>query len=234
MLFKGNDFSTTPLNVTIPAGAANTTVRVMVTDDNIVEGDEMFFMSLTVPSSLAPAVVAGSLTKATGIIIDSSKIKVRFTQDQYTGSEDTGFVIITLELIKGTSASLFSVTVTPSEQSPVSAQGNSVMCMIMCLLKSVWLTGGVDFDTTPLTATFDSGMTMSSVSVPVIDDMIAEGKNETFDLMLTVPSPLAPAITVGGRNNAIGNIIDTTSESIILLATFINYILYSISSGVWI
>ena len=108
-------------------------------------------------------------------------------------------MIITLELIKGTSVSPFSVTVTPSEQSPVSAQGNSVMCMIMCWLKSVWLTGGVDFDTTPLTATFDSGMTMSRVSVPVIDDKLAEGENETFDLMLIVPSSLGPAITAGGR-----------------------------------
>ena len=51
---------------------------------------------------------------------------------KYTGLESTGFVIITLDLIKGTSASPFNVTVTPSEQSPVSAQGNSVMCMIMC------------------------------------------------------------------------------------------------------
>ena len=124
--------STTPFTATIPAGATNTTVIVAMTDDNIVEGDEMFIMSLTVPSSLAPGIVAGSVTIATGVIIDSSKVKVRFKQDQYTASEGTGFVIITLELNKGTSASPFNVTVTPSEQSPVSAQGNSVMCMIMC------------------------------------------------------------------------------------------------------
>ena len=53
---------------------------------------------------------------------------------------------------------------------------------------------------------------MSSVSVPVIDDELAEGRNETFDLMLTVPSSLGPAISVGGRDSAIGVIIDTTSE----------------------
>ena len=65
---------------------------------------------------------------------------------------------------------------------------------------------------------------MSSVSVPVIDDKLAEGKNETFDLMLVVPSSLGPAITAGGRDIATGNIIDTSSECIILLVTFINYI----------
>jgi len=42
--------------------------------------------------------------------------------------------------------------------------------------------------------------------------MLAEGRNETFDLMLHVPSSLGPAITAGGRDRAIGVIIDTTSE----------------------
>ena len=119
---------------------------------------------------------------------------------------------MTLELTGGTSDSPFNVTVTPSQQSPVSAEGNSVMCMIMCWLKSVWLTGGVDFNTTTLTATFDSGMTMSNVSVPVINDMIAEEGNERFNLTLIVPSSLRPAITAGDRNIATGVIIDTTSE----------------------
>ena len=40
--------------------------------DNIVEGDEMFSMSLNVPSSLRPEIVAGSVTSATGIIVDST------------------------------------------------------------------------------------------------------------------------------------------------------------------
>ena len=53
---------------------------------------------------------------------------------------------------------------------------------------------------------------MSSVSVPVIDDKLVEGENETFDLTLIVSSSLGPAITAGGRNRAIGVIIDTTSE----------------------
>ena len=51
---------------------------------------------------------------------------MRFTQTQYTGSEDTGFVLVTLKLVGGTSSSQFDVTVTPSKESPVSAEGNSV------------------------------------------------------------------------------------------------------------
>ena len=66
-----------------------------------------------------------------------SGITVRFTQDQFAGSETTGFVIVRLELDGGTSAYPFNVIVTPSEQSPVSAEGNSIMCVIMCGLKVI-------------------------------------------------------------------------------------------------
>ena len=55
---------------------------------------------------------------------------------------------------------------------------------------------------------------MSSVSVQVVDDMLAEGRNETFDLMLSVPPSLGPVITAGGRDRAVGVIIDTTSECV--------------------
>ena len=38
---------------------------------------------------------------------------------------------VDVTLTGGTSASPFNVTVTPSEQSPVSAEGN-IVCIIMC------------------------------------------------------------------------------------------------------
>ena len=66
-----------------------------------------------------------------------SGITIRFTQDQFAGSETTGFVRVHVELHGGTSAYPFDVTVTSSEQSPVSAEGNSIMCIIMCGLKNV-------------------------------------------------------------------------------------------------
>ena len=52
---------------------------------------------------------------------------------------------------------------------------------------------------------------MTNVSVPVIIDDVAEGTEE-FDLMLTVPPSLGPAITAGGRNTAVGEITDSTSK----------------------
>ena len=72
---KGDDFTSTPLTATILAGATTTMVRVPVISDNIVEGDEMISMSLSVPSSLGPGIVTGSVTSATGIIVDSTSKK---------------------------------------------------------------------------------------------------------------------------------------------------------------
>ena len=53
---------------------------------------------------------------------------------------------------------------------------------------------------------------MSSVSVPVMDDKLAEGINETFDLLLIVSSSLGPSITAGSRNKTTAFILDTTSK----------------------
>ena len=58
-------------------------------------------------------------------------IRVRFTQDQFTGSELEGFVEVFLELNQGSSTSPFTVMVTPSEQSPVSAEGDNVYYYVL-------------------------------------------------------------------------------------------------------
>ena len=65
------------------------------------------------------------------------EIRVRFVSSRYTGRETSGFVLVTVELVRGTSAYPFNVTVTPSEQSPVSAEGNSIIFIIVCELKNV-------------------------------------------------------------------------------------------------
>ena len=58
-------------------------------------------------------------------------------------------------------------------------------------------------------------MITSSVSVSVTNDTIVED-DEEFDLTLTVPSSLGPAITAGGRNTAVGVITDPTSKYIVM------------------
>ena len=60
-------------------------------------------------------------------------LTVMFTQNQYIGSEADGFIAVNLEVVGGTFVNPFSVSVTPSEHSPVSAEGNNVMSIIICV-----------------------------------------------------------------------------------------------------
>ena len=141
-------------------------------------------------------------------------IMVEFTQSSFSAMENALFLDVELQLTGGTSSTPFDVTVTPSEQSPISAEGN-IVCIIMCWLKSVWLTGDVDFNTAPLTATFASGMTTSSVSVPVIIDNIVEMDEE---YVITLNQPTVRGVTLGTITMATGIIMDATGEW--LLMTF--------------
>ena len=61
-------------------------------------------------------------------------ITVRFTQSSYSAMERTGFVDVELELVGGTSADPFNVFVTPSEQSPASAEGDDVIYVCMYVM----------------------------------------------------------------------------------------------------
>ena len=90
-----------------------------------------------------------------------------------------------------------------------------------------YLTGGVDFNTATLIATFASGMNISNVNIALINDSIPEGL-EKFNLTLSVSSTLGPAITVGNRDSATGIITDSTGECIIM------YICNNKTLSVWI
>ena len=48
---------------------------------------------------------------------------VEFTPGQFTGSESSGFIEVTVRITGGTSSSPITVMVTPSLQSPVSVMG---------------------------------------------------------------------------------------------------------------
>ena len=64
------DFNSATQTATIAAGTSNSTISIRVINDDIVEGDEMFTMTLNVPTS--PGITAGDITMATGIIIDTT------------------------------------------------------------------------------------------------------------------------------------------------------------------
>ena len=68
-----------------------------------------------------------------------------------------------------------------------------------------------DFNSTIQTVTIVAGTNSSEVNIQVINDSIVEG-DETFRMILSVPSSLGPEIATGIITSATVTIIDTSSE----------------------
>ena len=67
------DFDSAPQTVTIFAGTNSSEINITVTrNDNIVEANESFSISFTIPPSLGPGITTGAFTSATATIIDTS------------------------------------------------------------------------------------------------------------------------------------------------------------------
>ena len=64
------DFNTTNQAVTFPSGITTSNVSISVFNDAIVEGDEMFDLTLTVPEIFNGRISAGSRDIAVGDITD--------------------------------------------------------------------------------------------------------------------------------------------------------------------
>ena len=70
---SGNiDFNTTNQTVTFPSGITTSNVSISVFNDTIVEGDEMFDLTLTVPELFNGRISAGNRDMAVGNITDNT------------------------------------------------------------------------------------------------------------------------------------------------------------------
>ena len=67
-----NDFNPSTQTATIIAGKDSATVNITIMDDTIIEGNENFNMSLSVPSLFGPGIKLGDKSKAIGVIIDTT------------------------------------------------------------------------------------------------------------------------------------------------------------------
>ena len=73
----------------------------------------------------------------------------------------------------------------------------------------------MDYDSTPINATFTAGTTRAMVNVPLINDDIVEAP-ETFDLIFTIPSSLQGQVIPGSTTMANGIITDDDSKNSLL------------------
>ena len=114
----------------------------------------------------------------------------------------------------GTSSSDINVTVIPSDQSSVSAEGMRCVSHFDGLVSVEWSGNGVDYTSTPITATFPAGATSVTVDVPVTMDNLAE-QTERFDLGFMILTSLSGQVTEGRITEAVGIISDTTRKMIV-------------------
>ena len=74
---NGVDYDSNPIIALFNAGVNTTTIIIPVINDNITEETETFNLSLTNLSSPTGQVVLGSISKATGSIVDdTSKLTI--------------------------------------------------------------------------------------------------------------------------------------------------------------
>jgi len=74
------------------------------------------------------------------------------------------------------------------------------------------LPAGVDYDATPLTATFNTGDTSVTVTIPVVDDRVVNEEDEEFSVTLSIIPTAGVRVELGDINTARGIIEDTSKE----------------------
>ena len=72
------------------------------------------------------------------------------------------------------------------------------------------LLAGDDYDDTPLTATFNTGDTSVTVTIPVVDDRVVDEKDEEFSITLSIIPAAGVRVKLGDVSTARGVIEDTS------------------------
>ncbi|WP_317169958.1 Ig-like domain-containing protein [Pedobacter sp. SG918] len=180
---EGSDYSTiVTKTITIPAGQTTGTITIPVLTDNIVEGTETVIATLT--SSGNPLVTVSNTPASINILDNTTAtVTVAATND---GAEPStpGLFTFTLSNVSTTDTQItYSVTGTA--------------------------TSGLDYTSIGTTVTILAGQTTATVSVPVLDDNIAEG-TETVILTMTAATS-NPSITANTAPATV-NITDNDSS----------------------
>ena len=171
----GIDYSVMSETVVIGAGQLTWTVSVPITDDLLIESIETF--TLTV-AAVDPSVVTVTDGQAVGTIIDNDvDLVVGFSEARFGVSEAVGTAVITVEL---NAVAGFPITVDYETR-----DSNA--------------TAGSDYTAVSGTITFTAGVTQTTFTVPVIDDLLDEpDEEEVYDerVILWLSNPSGPAITI--------------------------------------
>jgi hypothetical protein len=197
---SGVDYQPVAGHLTFAPGSTSQTINVPVVGDTVAEPDEIFSVFLTNPLN---AVVAR--TRATGTILND-EITVGFSSSSYVISEGANTVTVTVQR-SGNTAGSATVDYLTSD----TAGANN------CNVTNNVASSRCDYLTTLGTLRFAAGETSKTISIPIVDDVYAEG-SEGFTIALANPSgatlgsPATATITITDNDSSTGtNPIDTAS-----------------------
>jgi hypothetical protein len=179
----GLDYQTALGTLTFLDGETSKTFSIAIIDDSLVEGDEIFDLSL---ANATGGAALGLNSLATATIVDNdtqnSENSVQFSAATYSALEDSEEVLIMV-----------------TRTSPADGQ-----YIVDYSITAGTATAGVDFKVKSGELEFDDGETTKSFKVKLLKDHLYE-VNETIILTLSVPSL---GLQVGTPNPAVLTIID--------------------------
>ncbi|WP_443943537.1 Calx-beta domain-containing protein [Pedobacter sp. AW1-32] len=190
---EGSDYTAiTTKTVTIPANTTTITIPIQVLTDNLVEGTETVIATLTASNN---ATVGFSNVPATINILDNTKSTVT--------------VVATTNGAEPATAGLFTFTMTNA--STTDTQINFTV--------TGTATSGVDYTSIGTSVTIKAGDKTATVSVPVLDDLLAEG-NET--VILTMAAATNNAAITASTTPATVNIADNDVATVAVNSVTVN------------
>ncbi|WP_316736794.1 Calx-beta domain-containing protein [Pedobacter aquatilis] len=176
---SGIDYTSIGTSVTIPAGATTATVSVPVINDQIVEGTETVILTMTAATN--NAAITASTTPVTLNILDDDVATIS--------------VAATTNAAEPSTNGLFTFTMTKASATPTTitySVGGTA-------------TSGVDYTSIGTSVIIPAGATSVTLSVPVIDDNIAEG---TETVILTMAAATNNALITASTTPVTLNILD--------------------------
>jgi Calx-beta domain-containing protein len=160
----GQDFTPVSGTLSFAAGALSRTFSVPIVNNTLIDGNRSVLLALGPP--VGNAVLGQQATAALAILDNDQGGVIKLSAAAYTVAETTASVVVTI-LRTGTSlAGNVSVAYTTGNGSALS---------------------GLDYTATTGIITFNPGQTSRTVSIPILNDTVAEG-NETFTFTLSDPS----------------------------------------------
>lgn len=185
-----NDFTNNlPITVTFLPGETSRNVEIPIIGDGIPEGNDTINLKLVNPTDGAS--LGGQQTATYTIINDDNDADAPtfdFSTATYTIAEGNGGSFNTNAIVRVNRTGNISET-------------NSVQIQL-ANGASPSATGGVDFNNTPITVTFNPGDTFKDVSVPIAGDTDVE-QDENIALTLVNPS--------------VGNVGNTTANAVLTI-----------------